>query len=429
LFVTKRLLAKTKTSIAGSLCLQLVRAAAQGCKSMNFGNIISYEEYHPFGTTAYQATNGSVTAAAKRYRYTGMERDEETGLEYHKARYYISWLGRWMNCDPIGIGDGVNVYAYCRNNPVGNVDTGGTQTNPAAGLRAVGTGATVASSEGAKASTNMAELIKKTTEDATLKKTAENEQAKINSIFLPKKQTDFLYGPNDPQYWLMQSNYNPERAGLAATKKLADKESGAMKIFIWISYGLDKAGEYGSPIIALRPPGGTYKLPEREKNFKAPIETAGNGPIKPQTRPLDGYGSYSLPLRNGEFVKEPTKTSKEKDKAYFDRSIIDPKKISIDKQLEHVKGSKGYNNRISQSKEYPSYVLENPELLIKEFQQGGAQVISDVPGRSSVIVKFDRPIGVVVDQYTGKEIGKTYYGAIKYGKNLHITPVLNNQTP
>jgi len=56
-----------------------------------------------------------------------MERDEETGLEYHKARYYISWLGRWMNCDPIGIGDGVNVYAYCRNNPVGNVDGSGTQ--------------------------------------------------------------------------------------------------------------------------------------------------------------------------------------------------------------------------------------------------------------------------------------------------------------
>lgn len=93
-----------------------------------YSNIISYEEYHPFGTTSYQATNGSVTAAAKRYRYTGMERDDETGLEYHQARYYIPWLGRWMNCDPIGIGDGVNVYAYCRNNPVGNMDRKGTQT-------------------------------------------------------------------------------------------------------------------------------------------------------------------------------------------------------------------------------------------------------------------------------------------------------------
>jgi RHS repeat-associated protein len=91
------------------------------------GDLITYEEYHPFGTTAYQATNATITASAKRYRYTGMERDEETGLSYHNARYYVSWLGRWMNCDPIGIGDGVNVYAYCENNPVANTDKEGTQ--------------------------------------------------------------------------------------------------------------------------------------------------------------------------------------------------------------------------------------------------------------------------------------------------------------
>jgi RHS repeat-associated protein len=92
------------------------------------GDVITYEEYHPFGTTSYQATNPAINAAAKRYRYTGMERDEETGLNYHKARYYIPWLGRWLNPDPIGIGDGVNVYAYCRNNPVMNLDKQGTQT-------------------------------------------------------------------------------------------------------------------------------------------------------------------------------------------------------------------------------------------------------------------------------------------------------------
>ncbi|NMH88794.1 SpvB/TcaC N-terminal domain-containing protein [Flavivirga algicola] len=64
-------------------------------------NIISYEEYHPYGTTAYQAKNTAIRSAAKRYRYTGMERDEETGLEYHSARYYIPWLGRWLSCDPL----------------------------------------------------------------------------------------------------------------------------------------------------------------------------------------------------------------------------------------------------------------------------------------------------------------------------------------
>ena len=63
--------------------------------------VISYEEYHPYGTTAYQAKNSAIKSAAKRYRYTGMERDEESGLEYHSARYYLPWLGRWLSCDPL----------------------------------------------------------------------------------------------------------------------------------------------------------------------------------------------------------------------------------------------------------------------------------------------------------------------------------------
>lgn len=74
--------------------------------------VISYEEYHPFGTTAYQANNKDIKAAAKRFRYTGMERDEESGLEYHSARYYLPWLGRWLSADPIGLKGGLNLYAY-----------------------------------------------------------------------------------------------------------------------------------------------------------------------------------------------------------------------------------------------------------------------------------------------------------------------------
>lgn len=88
------------------------------------GAIISYEEYHPFGTTAWQAPELS-TVSAKRYRYTGKEKDEETGLYYHGARYYAPWLGRWTAADPIGMGDGVNRYAYCHCNPVARSDPTG----------------------------------------------------------------------------------------------------------------------------------------------------------------------------------------------------------------------------------------------------------------------------------------------------------------
>ena len=89
--------------------------------------LISYEEYHPFGTTAYQANNATIKSATKRYRYTGMERDEENGLEYHSARYYVPWLGRWINADPSGLIDGVNIFSYSHNNPVRLKDQTGTQ--------------------------------------------------------------------------------------------------------------------------------------------------------------------------------------------------------------------------------------------------------------------------------------------------------------
>jgi hypothetical protein len=49
------------------------------------GNVISYEEYHPFGTTAFHTLRGNAEVSAKRYRYTGKEKDEATGLYYHGA--------------------------------------------------------------------------------------------------------------------------------------------------------------------------------------------------------------------------------------------------------------------------------------------------------------------------------------------------------
>lgn len=103
--------------------------------------VISYEEYHPFGTTAYQAKSASIKAAAKRYRYTGMERDEETGLEYHSARYYVPWLGRWLSSDPIGIRGGLNTYSYVKNKPLIANDSNGMALNLVAGAIGAAIGA------------------------------------------------------------------------------------------------------------------------------------------------------------------------------------------------------------------------------------------------------------------------------------------------
>lgn len=92
--------------------------------------IISYEEYFPYGTTSYSTIDASREVPTKEYRYTGKERDEESGLNYHEARYYALWIGRWINTDPIGIEDGPNTYNFCKNNPVLLIDETGTQCDP-----------------------------------------------------------------------------------------------------------------------------------------------------------------------------------------------------------------------------------------------------------------------------------------------------------
>lgn len=92
------------------------------------GEVVTYEEYFPYGSTSYEAVDARLGPAPKRYRYTGKERDEETGLAYHGARYYAPWLGRWTACDPAGLIDGPNLYCYVRQRPTIAIDVTGSTT-------------------------------------------------------------------------------------------------------------------------------------------------------------------------------------------------------------------------------------------------------------------------------------------------------------
>jgi len=92
------------------------------------GQVISQERYHPFGTTAWFAGRGEVEASYRTVRYSGKERDA-TGLYYYGFRYYVSWWQRWLNPDPAGNVDGLNIYSMVRNNPINLKDTDGRQSD------------------------------------------------------------------------------------------------------------------------------------------------------------------------------------------------------------------------------------------------------------------------------------------------------------
>lgn len=86
--------------------------------------LLTYEEYYPYGGTAVWAAKNETEAKYKVVRYSGKERDA-TGLYYYGFRYYAPWLGRWLNPDPAGTVNGLNLYGFVGANPISRRDTDG----------------------------------------------------------------------------------------------------------------------------------------------------------------------------------------------------------------------------------------------------------------------------------------------------------------
>ncbi len=96
------------------------------------GNSVVQYVYDAWGQHEVVATSGYETLAQLNpFRYRGYFYDVETGLYFLKTRYYDPEIGRFINIDdtqylaPSAI-NGLNLYSYCVNNPVMNVDPNGT---------------------------------------------------------------------------------------------------------------------------------------------------------------------------------------------------------------------------------------------------------------------------------------------------------------
>lgn len=92
------------------------------------GVIENESEYYPWGGEL-QFSNSDP---ANHYKFTGKERDTETGLDEMGARYYSSAIGRFTSADPLYLErrrlvdpQQLNIYAYTRNNPMRFTDPTG----------------------------------------------------------------------------------------------------------------------------------------------------------------------------------------------------------------------------------------------------------------------------------------------------------------
>ena len=87
------------------------------------GEPVQYIHYMPYGELW---KNQQRTPYNERFKFTGKERDEETGYDYFGARYYASSLPLWLSVDPLADKyPYISPYAYCNWNPVKNIDPDG----------------------------------------------------------------------------------------------------------------------------------------------------------------------------------------------------------------------------------------------------------------------------------------------------------------
>lgn len=98
----------------------------------HLGSVIATANGSGAGTAAYSygPYGEPNTTTGIRFRYTGQQLIGDLGLYYYKARFYSPTLGRFLQTDPIGYADDMNLYAYVGGNSINRNDPSGLFASP-----------------------------------------------------------------------------------------------------------------------------------------------------------------------------------------------------------------------------------------------------------------------------------------------------------